>query len=322
MKQNQSTKARQQTGLTLIELMVSLVLVGLITLATMALYTVAASTYKTTDDNQQLQDNARFIFEVLSQATRQAGLQDATQSSLYGSATDPPINMIRAKFNTAEFLPAPLFGYNNATVINTTTDFGAPHDNGGVNFSDVFGVRYFGSSRLDGSVLDPGTPDGSIIDCRGVPVGYPVDASTIGLSLFRIAINPLTGNEPELQCINRQRTGGPWSIVRGVETMQVMYAVDANGGADPSPTRWLNAQQVDTAALWPQVRMVRIGIVLRGSPGSAQTQEPVLYPLGKEFSSVGGTPLTESGLQFVPPNDGRLRKTFAFNLSIRNFLTK
>jgi len=44
----------------------------------------------------------------------------------------------------------------------------------------------------------------------------------------------------------------------------------------------------------------------------------VLYPFGEEFSKISGTPSAELGMRFVPPNDGRLRRAFAFNLAIRN----
>ena len=307
----------------MVELMVSLVLVSLITLASLALYNVAASTYKTTDDNQQLQDNARFIFEVFSQAVRQAGLQDSDQHTKFITA-DPSLTLLAPAPDRSPFLlapsQAPLFGYNNATVASTgnVNDFGT-HDTGGatINYSDVFGVRYFGSSRLNSDPIDVGTADGSIIDCRGIAVRYPESSGDIGLSLFRIALG--SANEPELQCINRERALA-WNIVRGVETLQVMYAVNSTAGVDTTPNRWLNAKQVSDAALWPKVRMIRVGMVLRGSIGSAQVQAAALYPLGQEFSSISGTPSTEQGMTFVPPNDNRLRRAFAFNIAIRNTL--
>ena len=306
-----------QAGLTMVELLVSLVLVSLITLVVLALYTSSASSYKTIDSNQQLQDNARFIFEVVSQAVRQAGLQDGAQYAAFSGAT---VLVLPPTPDASVFTgQPPLFGYNNGKVasLSDVSDYGA-NDNGGatINFSDVLGVRYFGSSRLDTVPLDAGTADGSVIDCRGEPVRYPDAVADIGLSIFLVE-RRVSDNEPELKCVDRLR-GGRWNLVSGVESFQVMYAVDTNAGEDTTPNRWLNGKQVGDANLWPRVRMIRVGMILRGSVGSATTQAAVLYPFGEAFSNISGTPSAEVGMSFVPPNDGRLRRAFAFNLAIRN----
>lgn len=314
-----------QRGLTIVELLVSLVLVSMITLAVLGLYNMTASTYKTTDANQQLQDNSRFIFEMFSQAVRQAGLQDAAQFAAFTATNTEALPASFVWEGTAPAAPkGPLFGFNNATIVSTgdVDDFGA-HDTGGatINYSDVFGVRYYGSSRLDDHPIDIFKADGSVIDCRGVAVPYPKGTGDIGLSLFRIALGQL--NEPELQCINVERAQA-WNLVRGVESLQIMYAVDTDPATDSTPNRWLNAKQIDdsTPGLWQQVKMIRIGMVLRGPVGSAERQPPALYPLGEEFSKIGGTVSTEQGMTFIPPNDGRLRKAFAFNIAIRNNLER
>jgi hypothetical protein len=57
---------------------------------------------------------------------------------------------------------------------------------------------------------------------------------------------------------------------------------------------------------------------LRGPVGSAERQAPVLYPFGEAFSQISGSASAEQGMSFVPPNDGRLRRAFTFDLAIRN----
>lgn len=306
-----------QAGVTMVELLVSLVLVSLITLVVLALYTSSASSYKTIDSNQQLQDNARFIFEVVSQAVRQAGLQDGAQYAVFSNAS---ILALPPSPDATVFLgQPPLFGYNNGQIasLSNPDDYGANNTAGAsVNYSDIFGVRYFGSSRLDGVPLDAGTPDGSVIDCRGVSVRYPDSTTDIGLSIFLVGLRASDG-EPELMCVNRARVQR-WNIVSGVESFQVMYAVDTNTGDDTTPNRWLNGKEVGDANVWSKVRMIRIGMILRGSVGSAQSQAAVLYPFGEAFSKISGTPSTELGMRFVPPNDNRLRRAFSFDLAIRN----
>ena len=309
-------KKAAQHGLTMVELLVALVLVSLITLAALAMYNASSSTYRSTDANQELQDNARFIFETFSQAIRQAGLQDSAQYAAFEAqvprqAVFPPSHA----WDTARFGTQPaLFGYNDAKIasVGSVTDFGTD-DSGGHNNSDVFGVRFFGSSRL----TDASTADRSVIDCRGNGVAYPLVVGDIGLSLFQVATG--TSGEPELQCINQGRVAYP--IVRGVESLQIVYAVDTNVGAttDPSPNRWLNAKEVSAGAFWPKVRAVRLGMVLSAAAGSA-TGAPnaaALYPLGEEFSKVSGAVPSTNGITFVPPNDNRLRRAFTFNIAIR-----
>jgi type IV pilus assembly protein PilW len=310
-------KRLKAQGLTLVELLVSLVLVSLITLATLAMYNSSSSTYRTTDANQELQDNARFIFDVFSQAVRQSGLQDSAQYASFSAQNTPTLAPSHV-WDLARYGAQPaLFGSNDGVVANvsTATDFGAD-DSGGYNNSDVFGVRYFGASKL----TDKTIADGSIIDCRGVGVPYPLSQTGIGLSLFQVAIG--TSGEPELQCINQGRTAQP--IVSGVESLQIVYAVDtdAGAGADATPNRWLDAKQVTAAALWPKVRAVRIGMVLRAAVGSATGAPNVvaLYPLGEDFSKVGGAIPAGGGITFNPPNDNRLRRAFTFNIAIRNTL--
>lgn len=314
-------RARQikQAGLTMIELLVALVITSIITLVSLALYTTASSTYRTTDANQELQDSARFIFDVFSLAVRQAGLQDSAQYALFRDSQGPlPVSHVWDL--AANGTQPPLFGYNNAKVatISNDSDFGT-HDNGGVNSSDVFGVRFFGASLT----TNIAAADNTIVNCRGTGIPYPMAAGDIGLSLLQVATS--SSGEPELQCIgygtgSSVRTTQP--IVSGVETLQLLYAVDIDTGAtsDSTPNRWLDAKQVAAAAAWPKVRAVRIGMVLRGAVGSAAgvPSAAALYPMGEEFSKVSGSVPTAS--IFTPPNDGRLRRAFTFNIAIRNNL--
>jgi type IV pilus assembly protein PilW len=305
---------KKSLGLTLVELLISLVLSSMVTLVALALFTSSAATYRTTDASQELQDNARFIAEIFSKAIRHGGLQDNAQYSAFQTrdqATLTPSYLWDSSFGSQ----APLFGANNAKITNvgSATDFGTD-GNGGYNNSDVFGVRYFGSSLLS----NVAAADGSVIDCRGIAVPFPLAQSDVGLSLFQVAVG--ASGEPELQCINGGRTAQP--IVMGVESLQIAYGIDTDPATDTSPNQWLDASEVTTAALWSRVRIVRLGVVLRGAPGSANGAQNLnaIYPLGDKFSEVAGALPTTAGNLFTPPNDNRLRKAFNFNISVRNSL--
>ena len=308
-----------QRGLSMVELLVSLVLMGLVTLATVSLYSATSQSYKTIDSAQELNDNARYAFEVIGQAMRIAGYQEFMRNS-----PDAPnlAGKIYPAVCPSSAAPCPIIGFNNSGIasVSAVADFGTTN-NGGVNFSDTLGVTFVGSSK----VSDPGTPDGGVVDCQGVAQPAPISTSNpsgdLGLSLFWITT---TAGEPELACISRgnvSAAGGAvrnsQSIVRGVETFQVMYGIDSNG--DSLPNKWVSAQNVTD---WMLVRAVRVGFVLRGRPGSSQSTSAlsggdILYPLGKDFIGTS----TEDGLAFTPPADNRIRRAYTTTYMLRNSTT-
>ena len=58
----------RQAGLTLVELLVAMVLMLLVAIATVAMYNVSSSSYRTVDANQELQARARFPLECSGRA--------------------------------------------------------------------------------------------------------------------------------------------------------------------------------------------------------------------------------------------------------------
>ena len=221
----------RQGGLTLIELLVSLVLASIITLAATALYSVTVSSYKTVDAAQELQDSGRFALEVIGQAARMAGYQNYAQRD--GSGNDNS-----RRFAATPTLPT-VRGFNNSTIKSSTLNDGdGATDNGGLNLSDTLAFRFQGSSKLDNAV----EADGSIIDCSGTAKSYPANPNDVGLSLFSVAVDTI--GEPALRCTSSTSTI-PQPILKGVETFQVMYGLDTNG--DSVPRQWVSGQNITTA---------------------------------------------------------------------------
>lgn len=313
-------RCRQQ-GLTLVELLVSLVLMLLVTMATMALFVVTNSSFKTVDAGQEMQDSARFAMEIIGQAARSAGYQERTGPPTTSDYTDivfGPATVDESAWRVQ--------GANNSMLAaGNSTTFGSAN---GVNGSDALIIRFFGSNLPDPTnPLVPKysggnpVPDGTMVDCSGRAIPYPTGSLDVGVSAF--FVKTLAG-EPELYCKSYDPTSGLYSdtqIVRGVETFQVMYGVDTNG--DDVPDQWLSANTAWNTATaapnWNNVVAIRVGMVLRGPAGSAQgrsatASENDLYPLGRAFT--GGS--TEAGLKLTPSNDGRLRRAFATTFMIRN----
>lgn len=292
----------------MVELLVAMVLMGLVTLATVSLYSVTSQSYKTVDASQELSDNARYAFEVIGQSLRIAGYQEYLRNN-------PNAPTLAGRIYPAICVSAvgacPIIGFNNSTIgtVSSDTDFGTTNS-GGINASDTLGATFSGASVPS----DLAVADNAILDCQGVARPSPVDATDLGLSLFWV-VN--VSGEPSLSCISRGATRNSQPIVRGVETFQVMYGIDIDG--DSLPNRWVSAQDVTD---WMLVRAVRIGFVLRGPVGSGQRQagattttaERTYYPLGKDF--IGAS--TEAGLTFTAPDDGRIRRAFSTTYMLRN----
>lgn len=317
----------RQAGLTLVELLVAMVLMLLVALATVALYNVSSSSYRTVDANQELQDSARFAMEIIGQAARSAGYQDRTgpptTEEAYADRVFGPT--LREAWRVEGRNGQTLAGGNSSAYSSSSV----------VNNSDALMVRFFGANLPDPanpsmakfSGGNP-VPDGSMIDCSGRAVPYPSGSADVGVSAFFVRI--LNG-EPELYCKSWNSESGAFSdtqVVRGVETLQIVYGVDTNN--DEVADRWLSANAIsDDAAVnpnWNNVVAMRVGMVLRGAVGSSQGQsataaENDLYPLGKAFtceSTATSCNPTEAAHKFTPPADNRLRRAFATTFMFRS----
>lgn len=316
-----SRNIASQRGLTLVELLVSIVLMLLVSVATVALFSVSSSSYKTVDASQELQDNARFAMYVIGEAARSAGFQDRTGPIPLGNP-----NLTDVVFGPTTVATWRVQGANNAQLTSDMSGIAFGSSNGVIE-SDALVVRFFGVSSTSNPVL----ADGSMMDCAGRPIRYPIAANDLGVSAFYVKGTTTVAIEPELWCRSYVPGGtatasiGSFTetmIVRGVETFQVMYGVDTD--SDDVPDRWLSANSPSSwdspiSPNWNNVVAIRVGMVLRGPVGSAQGRSTTAsdndyYPLGKDFTGTS----TETGLKFPAPDDGRLRRAFATTFMLRN----
>lgn len=329
MRANSSSR-RRNLGLTMVELLVAITLMLMITVATVALYTVNSSGTRTVDASQQLDETARFAFHLIGEAVRNAGYANSVMLSGGIESTGilaAPGGTVSNLFNLCEFIgdttPCPILGFDNSKITTSATNFGS-EDSGAPNASDSLAIRFYGSGADDRTGSD--LSDGTMRTCNGTAVagaigaGLPTAEGELGLSTFFVEDD---NGEPTLYCISDPGTAtrDKNAVVRGVESMQIMYAVDVclPVGApscvrDGVPDHWVSGSDVD-ATEWRFVKAVRIGLVVRGAPGSAQVSSTEkLYPLGKSFTDG----LSESGLEFTPPADSRLRRTYVTTFLLRN----
>ena len=326
-----------QRGLTLVELLVSLGLGMLVVVIAVAALTMGQQGYRAVDASTDLRDRERFAKDLISRVLIQAGYQDFGVSSgvtVRSSAALQGVN------------PEPdLFGWNNAVyatpsnlilsesdkiVSENRPGSCTVNDTSCKNGSDVLVVRFQGVS----STTNAANTDNTMINCMGrgetgIKTG---DLDTRATSIFSVT-RGLNG-EPALSC--SYYSGTAWAtnpMIEGVESFQVLFGTDQVAASTAPSTiavqdtvadRWLRADQLTvtgndagTRENWRRVRAVRVGLVLRGAPGSAQQSiGTTMTPLGSLYASSN-----DIGSSLTVAADGRLRLQSTFTVHMRNDLT-
>jgi type IV pilus assembly protein PilW len=297
-----------QYGLTLVELLVSVVISSFIVIAATSFFVGTSRSRDTQDAAALLEDNARFATDLITRNLQQAGFQN------YQWDANPARQaLIREVIAAGSSDGEPdIRGYNNSAT-GSDLDQGA-HDRATarVNNSDTLVVRFHGANNAAGSAAD-----GSMIDCLGRSQPATTSVTDRVFSIFEVR---QTGSEPELYCKYKASSGFSREvIVRGVESFQVMYGVDNN--ADSFVDKWLDAKQVDALSAnalnaWARVRSVRVGMVMRSPNRVALASSAGSYkPLGDNFTSSSDT-----GSTLTVSDDGRLRRVVTFTVNLRNNL--
>lgn len=295
----------RQGGMTLVELMIALTIGALISLGAGSLLGIANASYAAQLDAAALDDGGRYALDLIARAVRQAGLRD-WEAIDPGVAPDP-LQAPRIHGIDAHSLPR-----TGSAIANPLPD--------AANGSDVLALRYHGAGLApDG--------DGSAVNCAG----FPVHASEDGWSIFYVAKN--AQGDAELRC--KYRGASAWSadaIVAGVDTFQVLYAVDTDTPADGVANLYLNADAINArdAAFapgsdlaehthWKRVLAVRVALVLHGTrPGYLARDVQVVDLFGAAYSAAHGaddigTQLPESAMA----SGLRLRERRQFGTTVR-----
>lgn len=327
-----------QSGLTLVELLVALVISTVVVIAAFSALIISRQGFVANDTASQLRDNARFLTDLIQRIGVQAGYLD------YRFAVEPPPKKQPA--GVVAPIPEPdVKGFNNAIASATEPDINyTTRDSSTIDGSDILVLRYQPSETYPGGDLD-----NSMVNCMGVPAqSRAIDRTDRVISVFHIAHS---NGEPSLMCTTKQTNAagiltidGPQPIIRGVETFQVLYGVD---GVTPNaklpatvasaniPTRYLRADQLEvigdaneTNKNWGRVRSLKVGMVIRGVAGSApEVLSQTYFPFGSARSSNSTDPkdngtamrsTDDPGTTFTPPSDNRLRQVVTFVVHLRN----
>ena len=319
-----------QSGLTLVELLVALVISSVIAIAAISALVVSRQGFSTVDAASQLRDNARFATDMLQRFGVQAGFNDVSDATTVWKkdASGLPVGNPRPNvggFSNATINTSDLLGTSTPRTVATALGYG----------SDILLLSYQVAETVPGS----GVSDRSMINCFGrstAPVAtFPGDRRT---NVIHLRVD--SRGEPGLNC-STDTTPDPELIVPGVENFQVLYGVDgvtagvyAVGAKTNVETNYLRADQMvvpsdptgeKTNSNWRRVRSIKIGMVMRGPPGSAQQAiAQTYYPFGKAPSAASGTAgsafssAADLGTAYSPPADTRLRQVTSFTIHLRN----
>lgn len=311
----------RQSGVTLVELMVSLALSLAVVLAATSIFVTSQTAYTANDDAALVQDSGRYVLEVIARSLRQAGHEDWDGNGV-------------AKLTRGDD-SASIVGLDARSLKATAAALESPIAKA-VNGSDVLGIRFYGAGIGDSG-------DGTMLNCAGFGVASASKGGGIaerGWSIFYVA-EDATG-EPELRCKYQGKSS--WTavaIARSVESFQVLYGLDGDG--DGLPNHFLTAtemEQLDEKLVltgtdsiartfeknrkthWKKVVAVRVAILVRGTRPARNDDLQYSYDLfGKEYSDAHGaadlgTRIIESGLPAKSRN--RIRKVFSANIMLRN----
>lgn len=219
-------RLNRQTGVTLVELMVTLVIASLLILALVAVFLSSRTSFLTQEQLARLQENGRYAFESITRELKEAGFRRETW--------EPPA------------LGFPLVTANAA-------DGGAVTADGGGANADTLVIHY----ESDKDCLDDFN---AVTENVAVPGGGTATVPQYYHKLLRYTI---VNNQLNLECrygpvngVLAQQINGP--IADGVENLQVQYGEDLNG--DLSVNQWVNAGGWSNAF---DVVAVRIGLVVR-----------------------------------------------------------
>lgn len=319
----------RESGLSLVELMVSLT-IGLILMVGVGyVYMGTRASFKQQDALARMQENARYVFEVLSNDLRMTGFA----GSLCGLAESEVDNKLDAGQWYGDVFGLPVKGYENASssapgvsatvyagdalhilhadstseyVVSADTapgavmtfDAGANPANGDVVATGCGNAKPRAAFAMNGKV------NGLATTIMAKSRIYPLVANLYYIRLRDTGSAISSGNPPALY--RKTGAGATEELVEGIEDMQIEYGVDTSSPAvcsnnDGGVDAYVKADDVEStvpcasaAEDWKKVLSVRVKLTMRSTEDNVTTE-------------------TISG-------DKRLRKTFTTTIAIRNRL--
>lgn len=295
--------ARPTRGASLVELLVGMIIALMVLGIALQLMLIARARYHRLADEALIEDRAMQALELIGHAVHQAGW-----------ITDTPASSSARRWPDAGASPS-LEGKDDCgTPPHVLPDFKC--NGGNQRRSDALLVRFAGRSISANS----SSSDGATLDCGGYGVPERVDGADPRQGYILLFVGPnTTDRELELRCKsldrnNPHKEGTAQGLVRGVETLQVLYTLDQTA-ASPATAVPVSARAIQDSD-WHRVRLVHVAIVVRGDRYSLRPPTSDKITL---FSALDPVPdaLTED-LEFRPQDPRRNRALFTATFAVRN----
>lgn len=284
-----------QRGFTIIELMVSLAIGLLVSLAAVSLFVSNQTSFNLQKGVSDVGDNGRFAMEYIAQQTRQAGYVPVNAST----------NDWAQVVTVAADLPggASVISREGLPPLSPTT---GDHAQGGIGRSDSLTVQYY-------------TPVATR-DCEGDSVPH----SQYVVNRFFLRPDPSAGTGSALACeggyhdgtnmfnFNTSNTGGA-VLLSSVDNLQILVGVaNTASGLRNSPQQYITiSAYAAIPAPKPPISAIRVGMLVSSLDRAGNSVPAPTQPI---------TVLTESLPAASIPADNRVRKVFTSTISFRNVL--
>ena len=280
---------RDQYGLSLIELMISLVIGLILVLGVVRVFSASQHGYRIQESTGRLQENARFAMETLGREFRHADFFGGVAPEfieLHSSIASPGVG---CSLSWMADVSRPLFAYasNDTASLSACSTFTFAPDN------DVLVVRYANPAEYyPTSFLTDTSPDaeeatrggllflrarigrsGYLFPFQGNIAKESVEIESVkgdessGVFTYRYAANlyfvEKSGDSPSLRRIEMNRSGASTAqeLIQGIEMMRLMFGVDLDG--DSVVDRYMTIAEM-SADNWRRALVVRVGLLVRG----------------------------------------------------------
>ena len=323
---------KNQTGLSLVELMIAMSIGLLITSGIISLMINSKRNYTITEDNTIIQENMRFAFEFISRDMRQSG---------YGGC------MSRREHNLRNLADSDGDGVDNIDEIYLNRTGIVGEDNTGVNNSDTLTLQFgedcngkvtskMGAESSDIILTDENACNVEkdklflIADCESSDLAYATDVN-VGAGVISIKhatalnisdkLSKAYGTSARILTIHSNRyyiannvDGNPslfrdvWTtdgviteeLIENVENLQVLYGEDFDN--DNVPNTYVSFDDITDIE---NIVSLKTSLLIRGADNMRLSKHKYNYVINK------------IGTEFTA-NDKRTRRPITFTVSLRN----
>lgn len=241
---------KQQTGFSLIEMMIATVLGLMLTIGTASIYFSSQRSSMARSQYTEIEESGRSALEVLTRIIEHTGYSSESIVPLDENFINSAVKAGNCGGGKKNVLDSSLFGVTS---------------NGASGASDSVGVIYIGDANLNR-------------DCSGKVIPASCQAGSVGsvesakiYNYFSVGTNAI--GIPTLNCAGSNNTATV-EIAEGVENLQVLYGLDNNN--DNRVDQYVNADDVSS---WNRVVSVQLAILVRSLRNVKTKAETKTYHL-------------------------------------------